>query len=180
MLHGGEDPLYIARRLVRMAAEDVGLADPGALSVALAGRDVFHFLGSPEGELALAEVAVYLAAAPKSNRVYRAWGAAQERAAATPNEPVPLHVRNAPTPLMRSLGYGKGYRYDPDEEGGVAPQSYLPPKVEGERFYVAGADGYEVALGKRLEWFAEMRRQAREREAGAAREPDGKGGVVEP
>jgi putative ATPase len=180
MLHGGEEPLYIARRLVRMAAEDIGLADPGALSVALAGRDVFHFLGSPEGELALAEVAVYLASAPKSNRVYLAWSAARTRAAETPNEPVPLHVRNAPTPLMRELGYGRGYRYDPDEEHGVAPQSYLPPKVEGERFYEPGGQGYEVALAKRLEWFAEMRRQASEREAKGSKEPDGKGGVEGP
>jgi putative ATPase len=180
MLHGGEDPLYLARRLVRMAAEDIGLADPGALAVALAGRDTYHFLGSPEGELALAEVAVYLASAPKSNRVYMAWNAARERAAETPGEPVPLHVRTAPTPLMRELGYGKGYRYDPDEVGGVAPQSYLPPKVEGERFYQPGAQGYEVELGKRLERFTEMRRQAREREADGTREPKGKGGVVGP
>src|SRR5690606_1648034 len=116
MIEGGEDPLYVARRLVRMAAEDVGLADPGALRVTLAARDAFHFLGAPEGELALAEAVVYLATAPKSNRLYRAWGAALARARETPGEPVPLHVRNAPTPLMKELGYGSGYRYDPDEE----------------------------------------------------------------
>jgi putative ATPase len=163
MLHGGEDPLYIARRLVRMAAEDIGLADPGALSVALAARDTFHFLGSPEGDLALAEAAVYLAGAPKSNRIYVAWGAATARAAETPSEPVPMHARNAPTPLMRELGYGRGYRYDPDEEHGVAPQTYLPPRLEGERFYEPGTSGYEKALAERLRWFAEKRREAREK-----------------
>jgi putative ATPase len=164
MLHGGEDPLYIARRLVRIAAEDVGLADPLALSMALSARDAFHFLGSPEGELALAEAAVYLASAPKSNRVYLAWGAASTRAAETPNEPVPLHVRNAPTPLMRELGYGKGYRYDPDEAHGVAPQTYLPPRLQGERFYRPGGSGYEVSLAERLEWFEQKRREAQKRE----------------
>jgi putative ATPase len=164
MLHGGEDPLYIARRLVRMAAEDIGLADPAALSVALAARDVFHFLGSPEGELALAEAAVYLAGAPKSNRIHLAWGAAVTRAKETPSDPVPMHVRNAPTPLMRQLGYGRGYRYDPDEEQGVAPQTYLPPRLEGERFYEPGSAGYEAALAERLRWFAEKRREAGEKE----------------
>jgi putative ATPase len=164
MLHGGDDPLYLARRLVRMASEDIGLADPRALSVALAARDAFHFLGSPEGELALAEAAVYLASAPKSNRVYRAWGAAQQRAQETPADPVPLHVRNAPTPLMKQLGYGKGYRYDPDEPEGVAPQTYLPQRLEGERFYEPGDAGYEVSIAERLAWWREKRREAMERE----------------
>src|SRR5690606_12978278 len=109
ILAGGEDPMFVARRLVRMASEDIGLADPEALRVALAGRDAYHFLGSPEGELALAEVAVYLATAPKSNRVYLGWGAAQQAAADTPAAPVPLHIRNAPTKLMKELGYGAGY-----------------------------------------------------------------------
>jgi putative ATPase len=168
MLHGGDDPLYLARRLVRMASEDIGLADPHALGVALAARDAFHFLGSPEGELALAEAAVYLATAPKSNRVYRAWGAAEQRARETPADPVPLHVRNAPTPLMKQLGYGKGYRYDPDEPDGVAPQTYLPERLEGERFYEPGASGYEAGIGERLEWWRRKREEARKREAGDA------------
>jgi putative ATPase len=173
MLHGGDDPLYIARRLVRMASEDIGLADPRALSVALAARDAFHFLGSPEGELALAEAAVYLAAAPKSNRVYRAWGAVQGRALETPSEPVPLHVRNAPTPLMRELGYGKGYRYDPDELHGVAPQTYLPDRLVGERFYHPGESGYEVELAARLAWWEEKRREAVKRGPPEAAESSG-------
>jgi len=161
MLEGGEDPLYIARRLVRMAAEDIGLADPAALRVALAARDAFHFLGTPEGELALAEAAVYLATAPKSNRLYLAWGAALGRARETTGEPVPLHIRNAPTPLMKELGYGKGYRYDPDEEHGVADQSYLPERLAGERFYEPGPQGFEPRLRERLQWWAEQRRVAR-------------------
>ena len=165
MLHGGDDPLYIARRLVRMASEDIGLADPRALSVALAARDAFHFLGSPEGELALAEAAVYLATAPKSIGVHRAWGAARQRAQETPSEPVPLHVRNAPTPLMKELGYGRGYRYDPDEPHGVAPQTYLPSKLEGERFYDPAASGYEVEIASRLAWWREKREEARDRKA---------------
>jgi putative ATPase len=161
MLHGGDDPLYLARRLVRMASEDIGLADPRALAVALAARDAFHFLGAPEGELALAEAAVYLATAPKSNRVYRAWGAARERARETPSGPVPLHVRNAPTPLLRELGYGRGYRYDPDEPEGVAPQTYLPERLVGERFYQPGAEGYESSIAERMRWWAETRSRAK-------------------
>jgi putative ATPase len=163
MLAGGEDPLYLARRMVRMAVEDIGLADPRALEVALAGRDAFHFLGSPEGDLALAEVAVYLATSPKSNRLYRAWGAAGRAARETPGEGVPLHLRNAPTELMGSLGYGAGYRYDPDEDGGVAPQSYLPERLAGERFYRPGAFGYEKTLDERMRWFEARRREAAER-----------------
>jgi putative ATPase len=164
MIDGGEDPLYIARRLVRMAAEDIGLADPAALRVALAARDAFHFLGTPEGDLALAEAAVYLAVAPKSNRLYVAWGAALERARETTGEPVPLHVRNAPTPLMKELGYGQGYRYDPSEEFGVADQTYLPERLAGERFYEPGPYGQEPRIRERLEWWAEKRRAARSSE----------------
>src|SRR5881394_2777207 len=111
MLAGGEDPLYVARRVVRIAAEDVGLADPRALSVALAAKEAYHFLGSPEGELALAEATVYLATAPKSNRVCEAFSRAAEAAKQFPAEGVPLHIRNAPTPLMKELGYGAGYKY---------------------------------------------------------------------
>jgi len=158
MIDGGEDPLYIARRMVRMASEDIGLADPQALPIALAARDAFHFLGSPEGDLALAEAVVYLASAPKSNRVYEAWGAARGRARETPGAPVPIHIRNAPTDLMKELGYGKEYRYDPAEPGGVARQHYLPEALRGEVFYRPGSQGAEKAIGERLRAWAEWRR----------------------
>jgi len=151
MLDGGENPMYIARRLVRMALEDVGVADPGALHVCVAARDAYHFLGSPEGELALAQACVYLAAAPKSNRLYVGFGAAMSAARETPAEPVPLHIRNAPTRLMKELGYGAGYRYDHDWEDGVAPQRYLPDSISGRRFYEPGDSGLESELGRRLE-----------------------------
>jgi putative ATPase len=151
MIDGGEDPLYIARRTIRFAAEDVGLADPQALVVAVAARDAYQMLGSPEGDLALAEAAIYLAAAPKSNRAYRAWGAALEAARETPGEGVPLHIRNAPTGLMKELGYGKGYRYAHDEPGAYsAGQEYLPASLRGRRFYDPGDEGEEGALGARM------------------------------
>ena len=153
MLDAGEDPMYIARRLVRMAVEDIGLAAPGALAIAIAARDAYRFLGSPEGELALAQAAVYLAGSPKSNRLYQGWGRALERARETPGETVPLHLRNAPTGLMKDLGYGKGYLYDPDQPGGVSRQGYLPEGLLGEEFYRPGDAGWESALRERLaEW----------------------------
>ena len=158
MLDAGEDPMYIARRLVRMAVEDIGLAAPGALAIAIAARDAYRFLGSPEGELALAQAAVYLAGSPKSNRLYKGWGRALGRARETPGEAVPLHLRNAPTSLMKDLGYGKGYLYDPDEAGGVSRQSYLPEGLVGEEFYSPGDSGWESALRERL---AEWRRKRR-------------------
>jgi putative ATPase len=161
MIDGGEDPLYIARRLVRMATEDIGMADPAALATTVAARDAFHFLGSPEGELALAEAVLYLATAPKSNRAYMAWKAAMHRARETPAAPVPLHIRNAPTGLMKDLGYGKGYRYDPDEEEGVSDQHYLPDALRGERFYEPGRYGFEKTVAERLRWWAERRARAR-------------------
>ena len=151
MLDGGEDPMYLARRLVRMAVEDVGLADPRALQVAVAARDAFHFLGSPEGNLALAEACLYLAAAPKSNRLYTGFGAAMRAARDTPAEPVPLHIRNAPTRLMKDLGYGSGYRYDPDWDGGVAPQTYLPRVTRGESILRTRRDGRGSRCAERLE-----------------------------
>ena len=163
MLEGGEDPLYIARRLVRMASEDIGLADPGALAVTIAARDAFHFLGPPEGELALAEAALYLATAPKSNRTYVAWKAARRSAQETPSAPVPLHIRNAPTELMKDLGYGEGYRYDPNEPGGVASQEYLPEEVAGQSFYEPGSAGLEENIKPRLERWTEQRDAARRR-----------------
>jgi len=157
MIDGGEDPLYIARRLVRMAVEDIGLADPGALQAVIAARDAYHFLGSPEGDLALAQAAVHLATAPKSNRLYAAWKEAAQRARETPSEPVPLHIRNAPTSLMKDLGYGEGYRYDPEEDDGIADQQYLPDALRGSRFYVPGRFGFEKTIAARLLWWAERR-----------------------
>jgi putative ATPase len=157
MIEGGEDPMYIARRTVRFAAEDVGLADPQALRLAIAARDAYHFLGSPEGELALAEAAVYLATAPKSNRVYEAWGAALQAARETPAEPVPLHIRNAPTGLMKELGYGEGYQYAHAVPEAYIPQEYLPERLQGTRFYEPGPFGFEKEVAKRLAWWAELR-----------------------
>lgn len=165
MLEGGEDPLYIARRLVRMASEDIGLAAPGALAITIAARDAYRFLGAPEGELALAEATVYLATAPKSNRTYVAWKAARQSAKQTPSAPVPLHIRNAPTELMKDLGYGEGYRYDPDESGGVASQEYLPDGVAGQSFYRPGSAGFEESIKARLERWSESKNQARRSEA---------------
>ena len=158
MIDGGEDPLYIARRLVRMAIEDIGLADPAALQIAVAAKDAFHFLGAPEGELALAEAAIYLATAPKSNRAYEAWGAALAKARETPGAPVPLHIRNAPTDLMKELGYGRDYRYDPAEPEGIAEQEYLPESLRGAVFYHPGGAGAEVGIAARLAWWRKRRR----------------------
>ncbi|MEZ4423020.1 MAG: replication-associated recombination protein A [Gemmatimonadota bacterium] len=165
MLEGGEEPLYLARRLVRIASEDVGLAAPQALGITLAAERAYRFLGSPEGELALAEAVVFLAAAPKSNAVYVAFGRAKELAQETPGLGVPLHLRNAPTREMKALGYGEGYRYDPDEPGGVAAQSYLPDALVGRRLYAPLERGQEAGVRERLESFRRLR------EAGAAEEP---------
>jgi len=164
MIVGGEDPLYVARRVVRMAAEDIGLADPRALSVALAAKDAYHFLGSPEGELAIAEAVVYLATAPKSNRVYEAWGRAVEAAREHPAEPVPLHIRNAPTPLMKGLGYGSGYRYDhAEEEALAAGQEYLPEILRGQKWYEPTERGYEKTVSERLAFWENVKREAGKR-----------------
>jgi putative ATPase len=162
MLESGEDPLYIARRLVRFAAEDVGLADPGALGVTLAARDAYHFLGSPEGELALAQATIYLALAPKSNAVYTALDAARADVRERPAEPVPLHLRNAPTGLMRDLGYGRGYQYAHDAPDARVDQEHLPEALRGRRYYHPTDRGLEAELGRRLaewlRWRAERRR----------------------
>ena len=163
MIEGGEDPMYIARRTVRFAAEDVGLADPRALEIALAARDAYHFLGSPEGDLALAEAAVYLATAPKSNRVYEAWKAALEAARATPAAAVPLAIRNAPTGLMKELGYGAGYQYAHAAPEGYAPQEYLPEALRGETFYTPGRFGFEKEVAKRLAWWRALRDRMEQR-----------------
>ncbi len=160
MLAGGEDPLYIARRLVRMSIEDIGLADPRALSVALAAKDAYHFLGSPEGELALAEVTIYLATAPKSNRAYAAFGDAQAAAEAHPAEPVPLHIRQAPTPLMKELGYGEGYKYAFDSENAYVPQEYLPERLRGSVWYQPGDFGYEKTVKERMAWWLELKKKS--------------------
>jgi putative ATPase len=160
MLAGGEDPLYIARRLVRMAIEDIGLADPRALSVALAAKDAYHFLGSPEGELGLAEAAVYLATAPKSNRVYTAFGDARAAAEEHPAEPVPLHIRNAPTGLMKGLGYGEGYKYAFDSDNAYLPQEYLPESLRGASWYKPTELGYEKTVKERMEWWEKLRKEA--------------------
>jgi putative ATPase len=160
MLAGGEDPLYLARRLVRIASEDVGLADPRALALTLAAKDAYHFLGSPEGELALAEATVYLATAPKSNRVYRAFGEATAAAAAHPAEPVPLHIRNAPTKLMHEIGYGEGYQYAHDHEGAYVAQEYLPDALRGSRWYEPTDSGYEKSVKERIDWWQQQKRDA--------------------
>ena len=160
MLAGGEDPLYVARRVVRIAAEDVGLADPRALSVALAAKEAYHFLGSPEGELALAQAVVYLATAPKSNRVYVAFDRAMEAARQHPAEAVPLHIRNAPTKLMEDLGYGAGYQYAHAFRDAYVPQEYLPEPLRGATWYEPGELGYEKDIRKRMEWWAELKKKA--------------------
>jgi putative ATPase len=151
MLEAGEDPLYVARRLVRFASEDVGLADPQALVLAMAAQQAVHFVGLPEGALALAELVVYLAAAPKSNAVYGAYGEAARDALETRAEPVPLWIRNAPTRLMKDLGYGHGYRYAHDEAEGVAAMDCLPEALAGRRYYRPTDRGDEKALAARLE-----------------------------
>jgi putative ATPase len=163
MLAGGEDPLYIARRMVRFAAEDVGLADPFALTLAMAAVDAYRMLGSPEGELALVEAAVYLATAPKSNRLYTAYGQVMETIRQTGSLPVPLHIRNAPTGLMKKLGYGRNYRYAHDFEDAYTPQAYLPEGLEGKMFYRPTERGYEKTVGQRLARWREIKARAGEK-----------------
>ena len=160
MLAGGEDPLYITRRLVRMAIEDIGLADPRALTIALAAKDAYHFLGSPEGELALAEATIYLASAPKSNRAYAAFGEAQAAAETHPAEPVPMHIRNAPTGLMKELGYGQGYQYAFDSANAYLPQEYLPDALRGSAWYQPSDFGYEKTVKERMAWWQELKKKS--------------------
>ncbi len=150
MLERGDDPLYVARRMVRFASEDVGLAEPRALQLAMAAQQAVHFIGLPEGALALAELVVFLALAPKSNAVYRAYGEAQRDVAETRNDPVPIHLRNAPTGLMKDLGYGKGYRYAHDFEGGIVGQQNLPERLAGRRYYQPTDRGFERELTERM------------------------------
>jgi putative ATPase len=165
MLEAGEDPMYVARRLVRFASEDVGNADPRALQVVIAAKDAVHFLGMPEANTALTQAVTYLAAAPKSNAVYRAYQAAARDATEDLASPVPLHLRNAPTALMKDLGYGRGYRYAHDEVEGVADMSCLPDHLEGRRYYTPGDRGLEERIRDALE---RARRRRRTRTPDAA------------
>jgi putative ATPase len=157
MFAAGEDPLYLARRVVRMAVEDIGLAAPEALNLTLSAKEAIDFLGSPEGDLALAEAVVYLALAPKSNSVYTAYGAVQREVEETRQEPVPLHLRNAPTRLMKELEYGKGYRYAHDEEGRVADMDCLPDSLRGRSYYKPTQEGREKLLAQRMEEIRRIR-----------------------
>jgi len=166
MLQGGEDPLYVARRLVRMAVEDIGLAAPEALNLTLSARDTMEFLGSPEGDLALGEAAVYLALAPKSNALYTAYSEVLSDIESTRQEPVPLHLRNAPTKLMKELDYGKGYQYAHDVEGRVADMECLPPSLAGRRYYQPTQEGREKLLAQRMEEIRRIRDAKREQKSG--------------
>ncbi len=161
MLAGGEDPLYIARRLVRFASEDVGLADPQALPQALAARDAVHFIGLPEGALALAQITAYLALAPKSNSLYAAYAAARREVSRGYNPPVPLQLRNAPTRLMKSIGYGEDYIYAPDTTDGIASMTCLPTELAEHQFYRPSAEGFEAELQRRMDKIAAWHRQRR-------------------
>jgi putative ATPase len=151
MIEAGEDPLYVARRMVRFASEDIGLAEPQALGVALRSMEAFHFVGLPEGELALAEAAVYLATAPKSNALYVAYDRAKKDVAEKGALPVPLHIRNAPTRLMKDLGYGRGYKYAHDYREGIVQQNYFPEELGTRTYYHPTERGWEKIIGQRLE-----------------------------
>jgi len=160
MLEAGEDPLYIARRVVRMAVEDIGLAEPNALSLCMAARDAVDFIGMPEGNLALAQAVVYLALAPKSNALYTAYSDVQQDVERTAAEPVPLHLRNAPTGLMKNLGYGQGYQYAHDLEGKVADMQCLPENLKDRRYYHPTNEGVEKRIRDRMEEIKKQRTQA--------------------
>jgi putative ATPase len=157
MLAGGEQPLYIARRLVRASIEDIGLADPQAVVQAIAAKDVYDFLGSPEGEIALVQCVLYLASAPKSNAVYKAHGAAMRAAGEHGSLMPPAHILNAPTKLMKNLGYGKGYEYDHEAEKGFSGQNYFPDGMERQHFYQPKETGFEREIAKRLDYWAKLR-----------------------
>ena len=163
MLEAGEDPLYVARRVVRMAVEDIGLADPNALSLCMAARDAVDFIGMPEGNLALAQAVVYLSVAPKSNALYTAYGNVQQDVEQTSADPVPLHLRNAPTRLMKGLGYGKGYQYAHDVDGKVADMECLPDNLRGRVYYQPTSEGIEKRIRERME---EIKRQRTRRNTG--------------
>ncbi len=173
MLAGGEDPLYITRRLVRFASEDIGLADPNALLQALAAKDAYDFLGSPEGELALVQATVYLATAPKSNALYRAEGAAKQAAKQTGSLMPPMHILNAPTRLMKDLGYAAGYEYDHGTPEGFSGQNYFPDGMARGEFYQPAERGFEREVGKRLAYWAKLRAGRGDSETES--DPDSKG-----
>jgi putative ATPase len=161
MLEGGEDPLYIARRMIRFASEDIGMADPQALVVAMAAQQAVHFIGMPEGNLALAEAAVYLATAPKSNSLYAAYTKVQEEIKKGASESVPLHLRNPVTPLMKDMGYGKDYKYAHDYPDHIVAQQHLPENLKGKRFYTPGTLGYEKQILARLkDWWIKKAKPA--------------------
>ena len=165
MLVAGEDPLFLARRLIRMASEDIGMADPQALPLAIAARDAYEMLGSPEGELALAEITVYLAVAPKSNAVYTAFAAAMDLAKTSGSPMPPMTILNAPTKLMKGQGYGEGYQYDHDTPEGFSGQEYFPEKLGRQEFYRPVERGFEREIIKRLEYFARLRAKRAEDQA---------------
>jgi putative ATPase len=164
MLVAGEDPLYIARRMVRFASEDIGNADPTALQVTINAMEAFRFLGQPEGELALAQAAVYLATAPKSNSVYTAYNDVKEDIEKTGALPVPLHIRNAPTKLMKDLGYGKGYKYAHDFQDAYVPQRYLPDTLKGKIYYTPSERAYEKVIKERLEKWRSLQKRKKNKE----------------
>jgi putative ATPase len=169
MLASGEDPLYVARRMVRFASEDIGLADPQALGITLHAKEAYDFLGSPEGELALAEAVIYLAAAPKSNRTYTAYGAVQKDVERSPHEPVPLQIRNAVTSLMKEIGYGKDYQYAHDSAAETTDMETMPVRLKGRKYYEPGELGFEKEIRKRIEWWDALKARIRE---GKGRERD--------
>ena len=161
MIAAGEDPLYIARRMVRFASEDIGNADPQALVIALAAQQAFHFIGLPEGELALAQAAVYLATAPKSNSLYAGYGKVKESINTKGYLPVPLHIRNAPTKLMKELDYGKDYKYAHDYDDAYVPQEYLPEEIKGQRFYLPKEIGFEKTIKERMNFWQKKKKDAK-------------------
>ena len=163
MLESGEDPLYISRRIVRFASEDVGLADPAALSLAVSAMQAFHFIGLPEGTLALAEAAVYMATAPKSNALYKAYESVLQDIKMTLAEPVPLHLRNAPTSLMKDLGYGRGYKYAHQFSERVTDMNCLPPSLAGKTYFAPSGEGYEATVSERLKEWRSKVKQDREK-----------------
>ena len=162
MLAGGEQPLYLMRRIIRMAVEDIGLADPQALVIATAAKDTYDFLGSPEGELAIAEALVYCATAPKSNALYKGYGAARSAAKATGSLMPPKHILNAPTKLMKNEGYGAGYAYDHDAEDGFSGQNYFPEEMDRPALYTPREIGFEREIAKRLDYWARLRAKRNE------------------
>jgi putative ATPase len=162
MLEAGEDPLYLARRMIRFASEDVGMADPQALQVAVSAMEAFHFIGLPEGNLALAQAAVYLATAPKSNALYTAYQGVEKDVRELENMPVPLHIRNAPTSLMRNLGYGTGYQYPHDYPDHFIEEEYLPENLRGRIYYRPSEQGFEREIKKRLEYWRKKRNNKKE------------------